>query len=115
MLTFAINVTKADNFDVTISADLPEDAIGMIRWAVLDVVERTEPLNVRVGRLAQSMLRLTDHHDTADSFAISNNPLGNGRIITISISDKWICDEGPGSTDYYDFANLAEWFDSVQV
>jgi hypothetical protein len=115
MLTFAVSVTRADNFEVTVSADLPEDAISMIRWAVLDVVERPDPLNVLVGRLVQAVLRLADYHNTADSFTVSNSPLGNGRTITISISDERVCDEQAGSTDYYDFANLAEWFDSIQV
>lgn len=115
MLTFAISVTRADNFEVTVSADLPEDAIGMIRWAVLDVVERPDLLNVLVGRLAQAMLRLADYHNTTDSFAISNAPFCADRTITISISDERICDEQVSSADYYNFANLAEWFDSVQV
>jgi hypothetical protein len=112
MTTFAINVTKADNFDVTISADLPPEALSTIRWAVHDLMDSTDSLDLRVGRLAQSMMRAADYHNTADSFTISNQPICSDCTWTVSISESRVCIEDYRNNDdaeYIAFADMYDW------
>ena len=112
MSTFAINVTKADNFDVTISADLPPDALSTLRWAVHDLMDSRDWLDLRVGRLAQAVMRAADYHNTADSFTISNQPICSDCTWIVSISDGWVCIQDYRNNDdaeYIAFAAMYDW------
>jgi hypothetical protein len=112
MATFAINVTRSDNFDVTISADLPPEAISTIRWAVHDLMDSTDSLDLRVGRLAQAVMRVADYHDCANLFTISNQPICSDCTWTVSISDGWVCIEDYRNNDdaeYIAFADMYDW------